>query len=82
MPLEGYSGRYYLQKYDDVTTGDYTFLFLSSYCEGDLIKVEDVKALKDTVMAERQVIFYDGNTGEAEKPEPEKPNIPIHTKAQ
>ena len=73
MPLEGYSGRYYLQKYDDVTTGDYTFLFLSSYCEGDLIKVEDVKALKDTVMAERQVIFYDGNTGEAEKPEPEKP---------
>ena len=73
MPLEGYSGRYYLQKYDDVTTGDYTFLFLSSYCEGDLIRVEDVKALKDTVMAERQVIFYDGNTGEAEKPEPEKP---------
>lgn len=73
MPLEGYPGRYYLQKYDDVTTGDYTFLFLSSYCEGDLITVAEVKALKDTVKAEQRVTFYNGDTGETEKPEPEKP---------
>ncbi len=74
-PLEGYSGRYYIQKYDNMaTTGDYTFLFLSSPYELEqLDTVADVKALQNEVMAERRVTFYNGDTGETEKPEPEKP---------
>lgn len=73
--LEGYSGRYYIQKYGNMaTTGDYTFLFLSSPYELEqLDTVADVKALQNEVMAERRVIFYNGDTGETEKPEPEKP---------
>lgn len=73
--LEGYSGRYYIQKYGNMaTTGDYTFLFLSSPYELEqLDTVADVKALQNEVMAERRVTFYNGDTGETEKPEPEKP---------
>lgn len=52
-------GRYYLQAFDGAFPGDYTFLFCSNYFEGDLVTVADVKALKDTVLAEQRVIFYD-----------------------
>lgn len=67
-PLQGYSERYYLQKYDEIAAGDYTFLFLSSPCEyyEDLYTVADVKALKDSVMAEQRVIFNDQDSEESE----------------
>lgn len=70
---ENHPGRYYLWAHESAMPGDYTFLFCSEPYEGDLDTVADVKALKDKVMAERQVVFYDGDTGETEKPEPEEP---------
>lgn len=59
MASKEHPGKYYLQAYDEATPGDYTFLFCSDYFEGDLYTVADVKALKDSVMAEQRVIFYD-----------------------
>lgn len=67
-------GRYYLQAFEGAFPGDYTFLFCSNYFEGDLVTVADVKALKDTVLAEQRVIFYDQDIQEPE--DPEKPTDP------
>ena len=60
--------RYYLQAFEDAFPGDYTFLFCSNYYEGDLVTVADVKALKDTVLAEQRVVFYDQDIQEPEEP--------------
>lgn len=80
MTSETHPGKYFLQAYDDATPGDYTFLFCSDYFVGDLNTVADVKALKNTVLAEQRVIFYDQDTEEPSEPglpeEPENPESP------
>ncbi len=65
IPSENYSGRYYLQSFgkeDGVHEGEYTFLFLSEPA-GDFETIDDVKALKNTVIKEQHVLFYDSNKG-------------------
>ena len=52
------SDRYYLIAYGEVKTGKYTLLLCSEPFD-DLDTVADVKALKDTVLAEKEIIFTD-----------------------
>ncbi len=66
VPSKEYPGRYYLQKRaEEISEGTYTFLFLSDSAGKDLDTVGDVKALKDTVMREQKVVFYDNDTEQA-----------------
>lgn len=70
VPSEKEPDRYYLQSCAGKTilVGEYTFLFLSDPVDGDLDTVGDVKALKDTVLREEKVVFYDSSvTGEEEE---------------
>ena len=69
----GIPGRYYLYAGEGAASGDYTFLFLSEYFEGELDTVADVKALKDKVIAEKQVVFWDSSLGETKPDLPEEP---------
>lgn len=62
--------RYYLEAQGQTVPGKYTFLFCSAYIEEDLITVADVKALKNTVMAECEVNFYSSDQ--------EKPDVHVH----
>ncbi len=75
---EEFPGKYFLQAEENAQPGDYTFLFCSDYFE-DINTVADVKALKNTVKAAQQIIFYDEDL-EEEKPNPpggeEKPDPP------
>ena len=75
---EEFPGKYFLQAEENAQPGDYTFLFCSDYFE-DINTVADVKALKNTVKAEQQIIFYDEDL-EEENPNPpggeEKPDPP------
>lgn len=75
---EEFPGKYFLQAEENAQPGDYTFLFCSDYFE-DINTVADVKALKNTVKAERRIIFYDEDL-EEETPNPpggeEKPDPP------
>ena len=52
------SDRYYLIAYGEVKTGKYTLLLCSDPFD-DPNTVADVKALKDTVLAEKEIIFTD-----------------------
>ena len=61
---QDYPGKYFLQAEEGGFTGDYTFLFCSEYFTGNLDTVGDVKALKDTILAEKQIIFYEGELEE------------------
>ncbi len=73
MPEEGGTpDRYYLFAGEQAKKGSYTFLFLPEYSEG-LETVADVKALKDKVMAEKQVVFWDSSLGETKPDLPEEP---------
>ena len=65
---EEFPGKYFLQAEENAQPGDYTFLFCSDYFE-DINTVADVKALKNTVKAAQQIIFYDEDL-EEEKPTP------------
>ena len=65
---EEFPGKYFLQAEENVQPGDYTFLFCSDYFE-DINTVADVKALKNTVKAAQQIIFYDEDL-EEETPTP------------
>ncbi len=65
---EEFPGKYFLQAEENAQPGDYTFLFCSDYFE-DINTVADVKALKNTVKAAQQIIFYDEDL-EEEKPNP------------
>ena len=59
-----YPGRYYLQAdYTVASPGDYTFLFLTEYCEEELLTVADVKALQGNVAAQQRIIFWDSADG-------------------
>ena len=59
-----YPGRYYLQAdYTVASPGDYTFLFLTEYCEEALLTVADVKALQGNVAAQQRIIFWDSADG-------------------
>ena len=69
MASEDHPGRYYLQALEGADTGNYTFLFCSDYVADDLYTVADVKKLKGIVKAEKQVLFYDQDLPEPEKPE-------------
>ncbi len=73
-------GRYYPQAYEGAEPGDYTFLFCSKFYEENPVTVADVKALKDTVLAEQRVIFYDQDITDPEEPteptDPEEPKDP------
>ena len=75
---EEFPGKYFLQAEENAQPGDYTFLFCSDYFE-DINTVADVKALKNTVKAAQQIIFYDEDL-EEETPNPpggeEKPDPP------
>ena len=62
-------GKYYMEAYEGAKTGDYTFLFCSDYCEEKLDTVADVKALSNTVLEERRVIFYDQDSPAPEEHE-------------
>lgn len=73
----GVPGRYYLYADEGAVSGDYTFLFLSEPFEGELDTVADVKALKDKVIAEKQVIFWDSSLGETKPELPEEPTPSI-----
>ena len=50
---------YYLIAYGKVQTGKYTLLFCLEPIERHPDTVADVKALKDTVLAEKEIIFTD-----------------------
>ena len=65
---EEFPGKYFLQAEENAQPGDYTFLFCSDYFE-DINTVADVKALKNTVKAAQQIIFYDEDL-EEETPTP------------
>ena len=55
-------GKYYLWARDAAVPGDYTFLFCSDSFSGELVTVADIKALKDTIIAECRVSFYNQDT--------------------
>jgi len=59
---EGEEGKYYFYANDsyDIITGDYVFIFLSDYYDGNLTTVADVKALEN-VMTTICVNFYESN---------------------
>jgi len=69
MASEDHPGRYYLQALEGADTGNYTFLFCSDYVADNLYTAADVKKLKGIVKAEKQVLFYDQDLPEPEKPE-------------
>ena len=69
MASEDHPGRYYLQALEGSDTGNYTFLFCSDYVADNLYTAADVKKLKGIVKAEKQVLFYDQDLPEPEKPE-------------
>ncbi|MCI9596761.1 MAG: hypothetical protein HFE75_05585 [Firmicutes bacterium] len=71
LTSEAHPGKYYLRAHGKGKPGDYTFLFCSDYF-AELTTVADVKALKDTVLAERRVVFYDQDIGDV----PPKPDLP------
>lgn len=74
---ETHPGKYYLWAHGEAKPGDYTFLFCSDYFTGDLNTMADVKALKDTVLAQQRVIFYDQDLDEPSGPEsPDEPSKP------
>ncbi len=73
----GIPDRYYLCADEGAKSGDYTFLFLSDYYQGNLDTVADVKALKDKVIAEKQIIFWNSSKGETKPELPEEPTPSI-----
>lgn len=73
----GIPDRYYLCAGEGVKSGDYTFLFLSEYYQGTVDTVADVKALKDKVIAEKQIIFWNSSKGETKPELPEEPTPSI-----
>lgn len=73
----GIPDRYYLCAGEGAKSGDYTFLFLSEYYQGTVDTVADVKALKDKVIAEKQIIFWNSSKGETKPELPEEPTPSI-----
>ncbi len=73
----GIPDRYYLCADEGAKSGDYTFLFLSEYYQGTVDTVADVKALKDKVIAEKQIIFWNSSKGETKPELPEEPTPSI-----
>ncbi len=73
----GIPDRYYLCADEGAKSGDYTFLFLSDYYQGNIDTVADVKALKDKVIAEKQIIFWNSSKGETKPELPEEPTPSI-----
>ena len=67
FPSEEYPGRFYLQNRGEeaIKTGEYTFLFLSESTGGEQLEtIDDVKRLKNTVMAEQKVTITEGEDSE------------------
>lgn len=67
-------GKYFLQAHEGAKTGDYTFLFCSEYYIDYLNSVEDVKGLKDLIIAECKVSFLDKDPDPAPTEAP--PTVP------
>ncbi|HCT91385.1 MAG TPA: hypothetical protein DF613_08425 [Lachnospiraceae bacterium] len=66
LESNNYPGRYCLAAQPGYFEGDYTVLFCSRYIDEKLETVADVKALRNIVLAERDVNFY---ISSSEKPE-------------
>ena len=73
----GIPDRYYLCADEGAKSGDYTFLFLSEYYQGTVDTVADVKALKDKVIAEKRIIFWNSSKDETKPELPEEPTPSI-----
>ncbi len=71
LESEDHPGRYYPVAQEGYRPGDYTFLFCSRYIEEELDTVADVQSLRDIVMAECRVKFYDSDS--------ERPDEHVHS---
>lgn len=70
-----YPGKYFLQAYDGVKPGKYTFLFCSEYYTDALNTVQDVKGLKDRIKAQCSVMFLDKEPEQPQETEQPTPTM-------